>query len=416
MVKKDRLRRQAQRVLFVKDLAPNKQHRTCWCSRHATTEGAMPIYRSLTGNSARVAKIKTCGSVWACPVCSAKVAHKRQAELAYAMAKHIEPGGNAYLVTLTFPHYIGQTLAELEAKFKKARQAFQNSRAWKKVMDVENTETGKPAGTAGRVGSVNSTEVTYGTSNGWHPHLHILVFCGPDAFREGEALEDGRLQSPAIEFFRGEWVRQLERAGLVDGSNRTWAEKYALDVRGGKKAAEYVAKWGHDEKWGLSSELTQSHSKIGMRDTWGANDHYTPFQLLAMSEAGDGHATCAFREFVTEFEGKRMLTWSRGLKKHFGIAEMEDEQAAEQEELGLIDEHQCGELQPEQLQVLVKWGRFGEFLSFVAEFGYLEQPQQMIDDWIANCGGGRESSGAILMDRMVVTNYDTYFHRPELIE
>ncbi len=415
LIQKDRLRRQAQTVLYVKGTAPNKQHRTVWCARHATTEGSMPIFRALSGNSARVAKIKTCGSVWACPVCSAKVAEKRRAELSYAMQVHIAGGGYAYLVTLTMPHYIGQSLEFLNSVFDKARQRFQNSRAWKKVMDVGNEETGKQPGTAKRVGSVNSTEVTYGSKNGWHPHLHMLVFCDAGAFAEGDADAEGRLTSKAIEFFKLEWVRQLEKLGVVDGSNRSWAEKYALDIRGGKKAAEYVAKWGHDESWGMSSELTKSHAKVGTRESWTSDAHYTPFQLLAMSQNGDGHATCAFREFVKEFDGRRMLTWSRGLKDHFGIAEMADEQAAEQEELGLIDEHHVGELQPEQLQVLVKWGKFGEFLAYVAEFGHLDNPQRLIDNWIAGCGGGRERSGSILMDRLVITDY-SYFTKPELLE
>lgn len=416
IVNRDELRRQAQTVLFVHGLEPKKQHRTCWCARHATIEGALPVMRNLTGQSARVGKVKTCGSVWACPMCSAKVGEVRRHELQYAMVKHTEAGGYAYLLTFTFPHYMGQQLEKLMPLFDKAKHSFQNSRAWKKVMDVENAKTGKKSGTAGRVGSVNSLEVTYGISNGWHPHLHMLVFCQPGAFAEGPADDAGRLTSAAIEYFQAEWVRHLEKAGLVDGSNREWATKYGLDVRGGKEAAEYIAKWGHDERWGMSGELTSSHAKIGQRDTWGTKDHYTPFQLLAMSKAGDGHATCAFREFVKEFDGRRMLSWTRGLKDHFGIAEMEDEEAAAEQELALQDEHQCGEIEAEQLQVLVKWGQYGRFLAFVAEFGYLDNFQTEIDRWIANCGGGgRERKGTILIDRMIVTDY-AYFHKAEVLE
>lgn len=413
MVRRDVLRRQAQTVMYVHGLEAKKQHRTCWCARHTITEGAMPVFRSLDGKSARVSKIKTCGSVWACPVCSAKVAEVRRRELQHAMVKHTEAGGHAYLLTFTFPHYIGNTLAELIPKFDKARQRFQSSKGWKKVMDVATDK--KQPGTANRVGSVNSMEVTYGSGNGWHPHLHMLVFCDAGAFAEGDPDDIGRLTSPAIDYFRADWVVKLEKAGLVDASNRQWAAQYGLDVRGGKGAAEYIAKWGRDERWGMSSELTSSHAKIGRKDTWGAKDHYTPFELLAMSAAGDGHATCAFREFVTAFDGKRMLSWTRGLKTHFGIAEMEDEEAAAEQELALTDEHQCGELQAEQLQVLVKWGRYGEFLAFVAEHGFREESQKLIDDWIASCGGGRERRGTILMDRMIVTDY-AYFHKAEVLE
>ena len=187
-------------------------------------------------------------------------------------------------------------------------------------------------------------------------------------------------------------------------------------MRGGKGAAEYIAKWGHEERWGLSSELTSSHAKTGRRDTWGTKDHYTPFQLLHLSAEGDGHATCAFREYVEAFDGKRMLTWSPGLKDHFGIAELNDEDAAAEQELGLNDEHQVGEIEQEQLTVLVTWGAYGRFLAFVAEFGNCENAQQLIDDWIASCGGGAaRRRGNILVDRMIITDY-SYFHRPEEVE
>ena len=403
--RRHQLLRTSQSILFKADLEPKRQHRTVWCHRHVVTEGGIPVNRKLDGGSARLGKVKTCGSVWACPVCAAKVAEVRRRELAYAMEQHVAAGGYAYLVTFTFPHYIGQTLEELMEPFNKARQSFQNSRKWKAVMEQ-----------AEKIGVVNSLEVTYGNGNGWHPHLHMLVFCNPGAFQEGEADDSGRLSGHAIDHLRAEWVRLLEKKGLVDAGNRSWAGQYGLDVRGGKKAAEYIAKWGHDESWGMSSELTSSHAKTGTRETWGSHDHYTPFQLLAMAKAGDGHAICAFREFVKAFDGKRMLTWSRGLKDHFGIAEMDDDDAAAEQELALNDEHTVGEIQAEQLSVLTKYGKLGEFLAFVAEHGNGDEPQQLIDNWIdAIDRAGRAGRGNVLVDRMVVGPY-SYWFVPEEIE
>lgn len=404
MAKRHGLLRTAQSILFQQGKNPQKQHRTCWCHRHVRTDGAMPVLRRLDAAGARLGSIKTCGSVWACPVCSAKVAEPRRQELAEAMQKHIAAGGYAYLVTFTFPHYRGQALAELMEPFTKARQSFQNCKSWKAVMEH-----------ASKVGVVTSLEVTYG-ANGWHPHLHMLVFCNPLAFGEGPADEEGRLNSAAIEHLRGEWVRLLEKRGLVDGSSRQWALQYGLDVRGGKKAAEYIAKWGHDESWGMSSELTSSHAKAGTRDTWGAAAHYTPFQLLAMAQSGDGHAICAFREFVKEFDGRRMLTWSRGLKDHFGINEVDDEEAARELPLPLNDEHQVGELESEQLQVLVKHGKMGHFLAYVAEHCLEPNSQAQIDGYIQELkdSGGPPMRGTILVERMVVGPRSYWYQAEEL--
>jgi hypothetical protein len=404
--RRHQLLRVSQSILFRKDFEAKKQHRTVWCHRHVVTEGSMPVMRQLDGSRARLGKVKTCGSVWACPVCAAKVAEQRRRELSFAMVKHVQAGGTAYLLTFTFPHYIGQQLADLMEPFAKARQSFQNCRAWKAVMER-----------AGKVGIVNSLEVTYGIGNGWHPHLHMLVFCDAAAFGEGDADDTGRLGSAAIDHLRGEWVRLLEKRDLVGPENREWARRYGLDVRGGAGAAEYIAKWGHDEQYGLSGELTSSHAKTGKRDTWGTRDHYTPFQLLSMAQAGDGHAICAFREFVEVFDGRRMLTWSRGLKAHFGIEDMDDETAAAELELALTDEHQAGELHQEGLQTLTRFGRLGDFLAFVAEHGHRDDFQTEIDRFVAGVedAGGRRASGAILVDALCITDYG-YFHRAELVE
>lgn len=406
LARRHKLLRTSQAILYRGDTAHRQQHRTVWCHRHVVSEGGMTVHRKLDGSRARLGKVKTCGSVWACPVCGAKITEQRRRELSFAVTKHVQAGGHVYLVTFTFPHYIGQGLDELMEPFTKARQSFQNGRKWKAVMEAAN-----------KIGVVNSLEVTYGSANGWHPHLHMLVFCDPAAFGEGDPDEAGRLSSHAIDHLRGEWVRMLEKRGLVSGSNRQWALSFGLDVRGGRHAAEYIAKWGHDEAWGLASELTSAHAKTGKRDTWGTREHFTPFQLLAMATAGDGHAICAFREFVGAFDGKRMLTWSKGLKAHFGIDDMDDETAAAEPELALEDEQLVGELHQEQLQVLVKYGRLGDFLSFVAEFGHMDEPQRLIDEWVQAIerAGGKHGKGNIVVDRLKISDH-SYFMVPEEIE
>lgn len=403
---RDALRRQAQTIMHVNDgRKHNDQHRVCWCSRHAVSEGGLPVFRRLDGTSARVGSVKTCGSVWACPVCAKKVAEKRRAELSHAQVAHQAAGGHSYLLTFTAPHHAGQSLADLVKPMDKARQSFQNAKGWKKVMGKD--------GTAGRVGSVTGQEVTIGAANGWHPHFHMIIFAKPGAFGDTVTDEAGRMTSAAIEYFKGQWVTKLEKAGLVDASNRTWALQYALDVRGGEKAAEYIAKWGHDESWGMTSELTRSHAKTGKRDVWGARDHYTPFQLLEMSAAGDGHATCAFREFVNTFDGKRMLTWSPGLKDHFGIHDLADEEAAAEEGLALNDEHPVGEIDQTQLTVLVSRGAYGRFLAFIAEHGHLKNAQGLIDEWIREVQGeDPRRRGTILVDRLVIGPH-SYWHVAE---
>jgi hypothetical protein len=62
------------------------------------------------GRTAGFEGLVTCGSVWACPVCAAKVAAARAEELAAVLDKPHEDGGSAFMLTLTIRHRAGDRL------------------------------------------------------------------------------------------------------------------------------------------------------------------------------------------------------------------------------------------------------------------------------------------------------------------
>ena len=365
------LMRVAQGLLWQDDTPADRQHRTVWCHRTSTSsEGGASVMRAIDGSSSRFGGITTCGNVWACPVCCAKVAEVRRHELSHAMARHIASGGWAYLLTFTSPHDRTMPLAELREAMSVCRQRFQNSRAWKAWIE-----------SASRVGAVTSQEVTYG-HNGWHPHLHMLAFAKQKAFDEGKPADNGDLSSDVILELQSEWVRQLERVGLVDRSQISDAMRYALNVRGGSKAAEYVAKYQRDSVWGSSSELTRQHAKVARRrlgNAW----HATPFQLLAMLE-DEPELAAAWSEYVEAMSGKRMLTWSPGLRAHFGIGkELTPEQLAAEGVAPRVGEEYVGRLDHFQFRAIVAAHKQGAFLEFIATYGAESDAQRQIDAWVA---------------------------------
>jgi hypothetical protein len=157
-------------------------------------------------------------------------------------------------------------------------------------------------------------------------------------------------------------------------------------VQDGRYAAEYVAKFGRDAEWGASAEMTKPHAKIGGMGEVGGAAHYTPFQLLAWAERGDAKAAALFREYAAAFEGKRMLSWSPGLRKTLTGMEHElpDEVLAAHEEPA-PDEARVGELHLDQLAVLISRNRMGDFLRYVAESCWnADTSQNDIDDYIAH--------------------------------
>lgn len=356
------LLRTAQSVLAVAGLDWKEQHRTCWCSRslrygdYGTNEGGfVEVYRNKARDGASLAGLNRCGNLHTCSVCSAKVGELRRKQLSAAMVKHVGNGGAAYMLTFTFPHEADEPLAMLLSKFDKARARFQNSKKWKAFKTEKRV-----------IGVVNSLEFTVSQENGWHPHVHMLVFCDTQAFGEGAPAANGDLDSYMIDDLRKMWCQHLFKVGLGDNSKLTDMLAHALNVRGGEKAAEYIAKFGRDEKWGASSELAKSHSKIGAAgERWGVL-HFTPFQLLVWAEQGGGWAVHRFREYADAVEGKRALTWSPGLKSALDVLDVDEEIWAATDDTPQPDQVLVGRLNAEQFAIIISRKHLPQFIEYVA--------------------------------------------------
>lgn len=272
-------------------ILPNS--RTAHCLRHVQKNKQIQVWKSKEHGTCSFKGLQTCGSVWACPVCSAKISERRRVELRAAIALHTAAGGQVLLATFTTPHYLGDDLAEVLAGQAKALSYLNSERASVKVFKE-----------MGCIGKIRALEVTHGrlraSNNGWHPHYHVLLFV-----RSGLDLE----------FFKHALFTRWESACVKAGLKAPSIE-HGIRLEDGTKAAAYASKWG------LESEMTKGHTKK-------SNNGETPFDLLrAYLENGDKHASVLFREFAETFKGKRQLHWSKGLKKLFGIGEETDEELA----------------------------------------------------------------------------------------
>jgi hypothetical protein len=330
----------AQRVLYDPGKTAAEQHRTVWCHRAIKAEsGQCHLWRRLDGSSSRLTSAVTCGSVWTCPVCSARVAER----LERAMVFHGRSGGNVYLLTLTAPHDRALALADFERLLSKALQRFKNSRTYKAVSKRYQ-----------RAGSVRSLELTWGTENGWHLHTHDLIFAAPGLDADLRSIDELRLA----------WVTAVVKVGLAPQSKVPWMMEYALDLRGGDAAGDYVTKFGHDLKWGVTSEITRSHAKIGLRAVCGLKGSATPFQILAWAGEGDGEAVMLFRDYAEATKGKRMLYWSPNLKSKMGVGDDTDEAVAGDDE-PRPEEREVASLDAQALALIWSRRALGELLEYV---------------------------------------------------
>jgi hypothetical protein len=251
--------------------------------------------------------LAVCGSVWDCPICSARILEKRREEIALAVQRVYENGHKVVMVTFTTPHYVFQTCEELLGKFSKALNNLKSGKAWDKYKKSVDWQ-----------GSIRGLETLYG-ANGWHNHTHELWIVSKN-------LDFKTLETKVLD----RWYKACDKLGLIPEGKQNAFMSHAVDVVDNASASDYLAK--HDNKknlsWGVDKELTKPFSKA-------SKELLHPFQLADISAQGiagtSKKAGDLFAEYSKAFKGKSSVFWSRGLKQKLGLVEKDDEELAKQE-------------------------------------------------------------------------------------
>lgn len=292
--------------LLANEVTPRgTQWRVSGCIRRKVGAEVAVMY-SASMKKAHFGGLMVCGSVWTCPPCAAKVSERRKNEVVQATDLHKAQGGGLYMVTLTTSHKRSDDLGDWLARFSDARARMRRQRAYRDLVQR-----------MGHVGNIRALEVTYGDSNGWHPHEHGL-------WLTDKPLSDTRLRQLRSELF-ALWRRACLAAGLPLPNRARGVNVIVME-----SAAEYIAKFGREPRWGVGSEMVKQHSKVGQAKS------LSPFDLLRLYQEGSTDGShkrfgALFVIFAKAFFGKRQIIWSDGLKELFGIKQASDEEIAEQE-------------------------------------------------------------------------------------
>ena len=269
------------------------RQRRCGCK---VVAGEVSMHRSEQG--AHFRGIETCGSVWTCPVCAVKITETRRGQIKELFQKHHDAGGIALMTTLTLPHSMFDACKPLLEAVRASWGSMKAGRAW--------TEGAKLW--SGWMGDVRALEVLHG-SNGWHPHLHVVWLLEPGS--------DCHTAKRFADWVFDRWAEIMEKKSDLVCSRKGF--DWRIIDRG--EEAEYLSKWGAAE------ELTRAHTKASQ-----GSGSRTPWQILGdYHENGDLKDAALFKEYATTFHGKRQLTWSQKIRGIYGIGEVSDEEAAQDE-------------------------------------------------------------------------------------
>ena len=296
-------------------------HRTITCMR-SRVHGSkgVKIHKSVEHGKTFYSGLAQCGSVWACPICAAKIQARRQIEVQKLFKKAYKVDENVFgkqkqiaMITFTFPHGIGDKLDEMFPKHEDAVKILRtyNNTLYKSGLKKFKLEQGYE-------GVVKALELTYG-SNGWHIHTHELWVL--DWFAEDKEREDAIYQ-----YLLDRWELACKKVGLLTDDKVKDFRKNALHIAFRVSDTDYINKQNgeNDKAWGADKEVAQSHSKLGKKSG------KTPFQLLLESEETPKFKGL-FLEYCYALKGKSQLVWTQGLKGKVGVDEKSDEELLEEQ-------------------------------------------------------------------------------------
>jgi len=252
------------------------------------------------------AGLTTCGSVWSCPVCNAKIMARRALEIGAAVESWTTSGGAVQFLTLTVRHDRGQTLREVWDGVAKAWKRVIQGRPWLRDRDE-----------LGIAGIIRVIEVTHGR-NGWHVHVHALVLT--------ETVQGDEI----LRRFFPRWRDGAVKAGLVAPLMRG-QDVRVVQAATDEALAAYLAK---SQLGAVGVELTATQGKkarsaLSTRTTW---------DILEDARDGLADEVDLWQAWEINSKGRRQISWSRGLRDLLGLGLDEDDEVIAAEELGTSDD------------------------------------------------------------------------------
>lgn len=279
------------------------------------------------GFVAGIAGVVTCGSVWACPVCSAKISGRRAEQIQDLLYRwKSQTGGRVVMLTFTVRHNASDSLKSVWDAVSKGWRAASNGKHWDALQRVHGTPMVSRGVERHRVPLIRVVEVTHG-KNGWHVHVHALALVNANTTAEDV---DGITRT-----LWGRWNAAVERAGFAGGS--------------------FAACEGHlvtpgTETNALSEYFTKAVYEVTLGATKDAHgDNLTPFGILRsimrhrageleLDDAEFLRLVRAWGEWEQGSRGRRQLSYSHGLREFLNVGDQGTDEEIASEVAGTVED------------------------------------------------------------------------------
>jgi len=279
------------------------------------------------------AGLQTCGSVWACPVDSAKVRHQRTLQLADVVERHLASGGGLTFPTLTLAHVKRDALADTLGHLYEGWRYVTGHRDYRQLrarLGIEHV--------------CKTVEITHGY-NGWHPHIHGLMFSTADLSED--------LTKDVMATLWKHWNAYAEknRLRVLVPHRAVVVKRVEMSTEQGMaNLADYLFKV--QDGYGIAAELVRADMKRGR------SKHRVPFQIAEGAVSGKRPADLAlWHEYEAATHGRRVMDWTKGSARALGLGETDEQIAAAVHGDLLYD------LTPYEWELVLRYRRRGHLLN-----------------------------------------------------
>ena len=321
-------KRGAQRVQNIGDnsSAPRRQSRSKWSKidwlrLNSTIKAQRSCLLGTRGGSVGV-RVSSAGAGYsglmhcariACPNCGPRLGAARREDINASITRWRADSGQVYFGTLTLRHHQGQSFKELSDALAGCWGAATGGRGW--VADRRRF---------GVAHSLRVWEEKWSIANGWHVHVHFLLYVEPSADNSAESIS-GLLASM---FTR--WSAKAKSLGLgsprMKGQDLHLVTGEDLDSLGGYFAKQ-VTEDSADTAESMAWEMSNPNGKE-------RGDSFTPAEILDLAVGGDPTMQALWAEYEQGMIKRRTIAWSRGLRDAVGLDEEQTDQEIADEDLG----------------------------------------------------------------------------------